>query len=264
MRVLSDRYVLDNAIATGESVTVWHGTDQVSGDPILVRTYNLKNAEEGVREHLQRETRAVGALRHPNIATVRDQGFDGEDFFTVMERLEGRDLRRLTDQDDPLPSHRAASIRQQVLSALDHARTAGIAHGPVRPENVTVDARDRVQVTLPISPTAPATQAGATADGVSPNIMSATLSALLDSLADATETDGDVPSAEMGDDSQTVWPIPGDRYDPARLGRKVILALIVLALFALTAFILRVTSEVDKRNDDAPSVRLPSVTITAT
>lgn len=260
MRVLADRYILDEEIASGGSVTVWHGTDQTVGDAILVRTYDLENSEEEAKQHLQRETRAVGALRHPNVAAVRDQGFDQETFFTVMERLDGRDLLQLDNQDGPLPPARANSVRRQILSALGHAKTAGINHAPVRPENVIVDARDRVQVTLPISPTARTPIPTSADDAAKPGSMSESLSSLLESLAVSSTEGVEASQPEVESDPQTVWPIPGDRYDPARLGRIVILALVVLALVALTAFILRVTSEVDKRKDEAPSIS-PSVEV---
>ena len=46
----------------------------------------------------------------------------------------------------------------------------------------------------------------------------------------------------------TVWPIPGDRYDPVRLGRIVIVAFVVVAIIAAVAFLWRLA---ENANDDA-------------
>ena len=44
----------------------------------------------------------------------------------------------------------------------------------------------------------------------------------------------------------SVWPIPGDRWDPTSLGRKVLLAFAVLAAIALALLVWRVSSGLDE------------------
>jgi eukaryotic-like serine/threonine-protein kinase len=68
-------------------------------------------------------------------------------------------------------------------------------------------------------------------------------------------------AGETGDE-QTVWPIPGNRYDPTRVGRVVVASFIVLALIAAAAFAWRVASRVDERNrEGVPPVPVPLVTV---
>lgn len=60
---------------------------------------------------------------------------------------------------------------------------------------------------------------------------------------------GRVDQTMPEDRRQTVWPIPGDRYDPARVGRKVVAGFIILALIAAGAFAWRFASRVNERNE---------------
>jgi serine/threonine-protein kinase len=65
----------------------------------------------------------------------------------------------------------------------------------------------------------------------------------LESIAVSLEAGGD--TAQFGpedDEERTVWPIPGTRYDPERLGRRVITVLAVLAIVALALLVWRVLS----------------------
>jgi len=65
----------------------------------------------------------------------------------------------------------------------------------------------------------------------------------LDAVAVTLEAGGD--TAELGPENetdQTVWPIPGTRYDPEKLGKRVIGVLVGLALVALALLAWRVLS----------------------
>jgi hypothetical protein len=60
----------------------------------------------------------------------------------------------------------------------------------------------------------------------------------------------------------TVWPIPGDRWDPERLGRKVLMTFALLALLTLGILAVRVFASEDDPYDP-PAVQ-PTVTETPT
>jgi serine/threonine protein kinase len=62
-------------------------------------------------------------------------------------------------------------------------------------------------------------------------------------------SDGEPALAETVPMERTVWPIPGGRYDPERLGRKVLAGVAVLTLVALLLVIARLQDQSAPTND---------------
>ena len=84
----------------------------------------------------EREMRAVGSLRHPNIVQATDAGeCDGRPYL-VMELLEGCDLRRLVREGGPLPVKQAREYVRQAALGLQHAHEHGLIHRDVKPANL--------------------------------------------------------------------------------------------------------------------------------
>jgi len=146
--VLSDRYRLDERIATGGMGSVFQATDER-----LKRKVAVKLLKEGLAEdphfieRFRREARAAGALSHPNIAAVYDFGDDDRRHFMVMELARGRDLARLLREEGPLDPERTVGIAAQIAAALAHAHAAGVVHRDIKPPNAIVADDDRVKVT---------------------------------------------------------------------------------------------------------------------
>src|SRR5215210_4875965 len=55
--------------------------------------------EDGSRERFQREARAVATLRHPNIVQVFDFDTEGDDYFMVMEYIDGPNLKTVLQDE---------------------------------------------------------------------------------------------------------------------------------------------------------------------
>ena len=146
--VLSERYRLDERIASGGMGSVYAATDQR-----LQRTVAVKLLKEGLAEdptfieRFRREARAAGALSHPNIAGVYDFGDDDSRHYMVMELANGKDLARVLREDGPMEADRATNIAAQIAAALEHAHAAGVVHRDIKPPNVIVDGNDKVKVT---------------------------------------------------------------------------------------------------------------------
>lgn len=109
----------------------------------LKRRVCIKIIHPGMRgrteflERMDREAQTLARLDHPGIVKVFDLGVtdDGIPYF-VMERLEGKDLRRLLTARRFFALPDALAIMKDVLEALAHAHTEGIVHRDVKPENV--------------------------------------------------------------------------------------------------------------------------------
>jgi serine/threonine protein kinase len=78
-------------------------------DTRLDRIVAVKVANEKFSERSERESRAVGALNHPNICQLYDVGPN----YMVMEYIEGDPLK------GPLPPDQALKYGAQICDALD-------------------------------------------------------------------------------------------------------------------------------------------------
>jgi serine/threonine protein kinase/tetratricopeptide (TPR) repeat protein len=93
---------------------------------------------EMLRLTLAREFRLLSSLRHPNIISVLDYGFDDhlEPYFT-MELLEGADT--IMSAGKALPIEGKLDLLAQTLQALAYLHRRGIIHRDLKPGNVMVE-----------------------------------------------------------------------------------------------------------------------------
>ncbi|MGC1378539.1 MAG: protein kinase, partial [Anaerolineales bacterium] len=125
--------------------------------PQLDRYVAIKVLRSDLVEHdeflarFRREAHAVSGLRHPNIVQVFDFDVQDEQYYMVMELLEGNTLRaRLNDyrargQRMPLPD--VLRILTEVLAGLGYAHSEGVIHRDIKPANIMLTKRDVAVVT---------------------------------------------------------------------------------------------------------------------
>jgi tetratricopeptide (TPR) repeat protein len=91
----------------------------------------------------------------PQVAAVYDDGQDGDFFWVAMEYVDGTDLSEVLARG-PLPEARAVTIALELVTMLEIChefsaevggrRIFGIVHGDIKPENIRLQAEDRVRV----------------------------------------------------------------------------------------------------------------------
>ncbi len=107
--------------------------------------------EEEFLARFRREARAVAGLRHPNIVNVFDFDVQNDQFFMVMELLEGDTLKvylnsyRTRGQRIPLGD--IIRILLDVLEGLGYAHKEGITHRDIKPANILLTKRGQAVVT---------------------------------------------------------------------------------------------------------------------
>lgn len=149
------RYTVLRRLASGGMAEVYAARSQgISGfeKKVAIKKILPQHAHnERFIRMLEDEARITVGLTHPNIAQVYEFGFDGQDYFLVMEYVEGRPLNRLMQRVDErglptIPVDHATQIMIEVAKGLDYAhkqtdasgKSLQIVHRDVSPQNVLI------------------------------------------------------------------------------------------------------------------------------
>jgi tetratricopeptide (TPR) repeat protein len=131
------KYSIVEKLGEGAMGSVYKGYDEVLDRHVAIKTMaeDIRwNAELKLRFY--REARSAASLHHPNIVVIHDLGEEGKITYIVMELLDGKDLKDLIKNRDPLALEEKISICAQVCEGLNHAHRAGIVHRDIKPGNI--------------------------------------------------------------------------------------------------------------------------------
>ena len=135
-----DRYEIVGKIGSGGSADVYEAVDLESDSDVALKVVDERGALAG---RVVREVEAARALDHPGIVALLDFFSDGRRSFLVWELVRGQSLAELVGE---LADDEAVAAAAQLCDALAYARTKGIVHRDVKPQNVMIDRRGVVKV----------------------------------------------------------------------------------------------------------------------
>ena len=146
-RVLGERYLLEEPIATGGMATVWRAHDELLARTVAVKIlHDDLAADEAFRERFRREAIAAAKLTHPNVVGLFDTGSDGNRVYLVMEYVDGPTLRDVLSDLGTLEPGEAAAIGEKIARALAYAHERGLVHRDVKPANVLIGEDGTVKI----------------------------------------------------------------------------------------------------------------------
>src|SRR6267143_290909 len=90
-----DHYRIVAQLGEGGMGVVYRARDEVLNRDVALKLLAQGALEKVGRGHLLREAQTASSLSHPNICTIHQVGQTGDDFYVVMELIEGRSLSDL-------------------------------------------------------------------------------------------------------------------------------------------------------------------------
>ena len=141
-------YSLGALIGTGGYSEVHLCTHNQSGASRAVKLIKKKihNLEFGSPDELAKEVEITLLLDHPNINRVYEYFDEPETFFIVMEHCEGGQLYEKIRERGRLSEERAASVMEQLLSAVMYMHSLDVVHRDLKPGNILYLTRDGDEV----------------------------------------------------------------------------------------------------------------------
>jgi serine/threonine-protein kinase len=96
-------------------------------------------------ERFRREIQLLGALCHPNIASLHNAFYHDSQLVMVMELVKGETLREMSAYTR-IPVARVLQYTRQMLGALDYAHGHGVVHRDVKPTNIMITQDEQVKL----------------------------------------------------------------------------------------------------------------------
>jgi len=147
---LLGRYEIVAELGKGAMGVVYRANDPMLNRMVAIKTINTEEAgHEGMAEYEARfytEAKAAGGLNHPNIIIIYDIGKSGHLVYMAMEYIEGRELRELLAQAQPLAVVQAVDVAAQVAEGLAYAHQHQVVHRDIKPANIMITAQGRAKI----------------------------------------------------------------------------------------------------------------------
>lgn len=155
-------YQVTGELAQGGMGAVYRGRHQSLPREVVVKSILLSSfpahAQEQLKARFVREAYVQSQLDHQNIVRVYEFFTTVENYYLVMEFVDGMSLRDLIRRQGGLAPASAVPLFKQALAALDYAhnfnyvdesgnRHAGIIHRDIKPANLLLDGMARLKIT---------------------------------------------------------------------------------------------------------------------
>ena len=136
--VLDGRYRLDALLGEGGMGAVYRAHHLAMDRRVAVKLLKPHLTQDHTAlERFAREARSTQKVDSPHAVKVLDYGVTPhDDYYMVLEYLDGRTVQRELDVDGPFAPTRVLHIAKHALLALGAAHRIGLVHRDIKPDNL--------------------------------------------------------------------------------------------------------------------------------
>src|SRR3954465_9322638 len=141
------KYHIIELVGEGAMGVVYRASDSVLDRTVAIKVMNESIArQEDLRKRFLHEAQAAASLQHPNVVSIYDMGEVEGHMFIAMEFVDGVDLEKLLETNQPLSLQAKLDIIIDVLPGLTFAHKRGIIHRDIKPANIRVTEDGRAKI----------------------------------------------------------------------------------------------------------------------
>lgn len=141
-------YSLIEKIGSGGMATVYKAVQTNLRRLVAIKYLDrVRGQSESFVERFHREALAASQLNHRNIVTVHEFGMHSDDFFIVMELVDGCDLGAVVAAKVRVPPEVVLLVLEEAANGLAAAHSRGIVHRDIKPGNILVSRAGDVKIT---------------------------------------------------------------------------------------------------------------------
>lgn len=137
-QVIQDRYRVLKSLGRGGMAEVFLAEDIRLGRHVALKVIRMDeiplSMHEEVHKRFEREPIALAKMQHPNIVSIHDFGFVGEEPFFIMDYIAGGSFDKLIKAH--LNYREVARLLTPIADALAYAHDRHILHRDVKPSNM--------------------------------------------------------------------------------------------------------------------------------
>lgn len=145
---INDQYVIIEKIGEGGMGSVYLAEDVLLQRKVAIKSLNKPKATptDELEGRFQQEALALARLNHPNITHVYTFVQHQQNFWMVMEYVEGKTLEDWIKHHGAISASLACSITVQILNGLEHAHHKGIIHRDLKPANIMISSEGEIKI----------------------------------------------------------------------------------------------------------------------
>lgn len=133
------QYKLKEKLGEGGFGEVFKAEHAFLKTPVAIKLLKKEFNKTDLLERFEREVKFTSSLQHPNTIHVFDYGTTkNEQFYYVMEFLDGISLDKVIQSHQPFPISRCIHILLHTCLSLEEAHRKGLVHRDIKPQNIMV------------------------------------------------------------------------------------------------------------------------------